>query len=142
MNLDLTGVLELGGPRGAFVPVNPCKTLTLPRGSSVTIRFTLLTSPGAPYRFDPLTDALVLSVKRRPFDVPALLALTGVFVPEDGDGRVDFTIAAADWRKLDIANEAGQFLYDIWLSNSGTHDRNAVMPTSPFVVTPSVTDIP
>lgn len=121
MVIDLVGILDDGSAYAPGIPLNPRKQLNIPKGGDVTIRLSVFTPNGEAVSLaSPV--ALVLTVKNRPED-SAIFSRTPTVV-----GTVaSFAITPADMRQ----QEAGFYVYDIWLTDSGGK-TNPVVPLSPL----------
>ena len=127
----LTGVLEDGTRRDEMlVPANPRTTLELTQDCSTTIRLTVVNPAGVPV---PSTGTLLLTIKKRPQDQPAIVAISGAWDGSSGPGIAQFDITPNALHGY----EWGRYCYDIRLSQ-GAGTQNLVMPTSPVLLMPAV----
>ena len=131
MKITLTGLLDNGAPRRPGV-VDPRRTVSFPRGSDVRLVVSVITPSGTPVPLSGAGVELLLSVKRRATEYPPRLVKKAVLSASSGE----FTFGPGDTRWM----QAGQWVYDIWLTKDG--ERNAVVPTAPFLLTESVAAIP
>lgn len=130
----LTGVLEDGTTvRDPAVPVNPRVALELTQECSARIRLTVTNPAGVPV---PSSGSLILTVKKRPQDIPALATVSGSWDGSFGPGVAQFDVSPTTLRGL----EWGRYCYDIRLSQGGT--QNLVIPTSPLQLLPAVSASP
>jgi hypothetical protein len=121
MVIELIGVLETGGPRAAGVPVDPRRTLTVPLGTSLTLRVSVLASDGSQVQLP--INSLAWTVKKSPLDTSAAFTKTG---PAVAGAVCDFSLLPADTKNL----SPGKYVFDVWYVVAGV--RNAVVPLSPF----------
>jgi hypothetical protein len=130
MLIHLTGVLGTGDNPGRSVPANARTALRLTQTATVTVQLAAFQSGGPPL---PLTGAaLVLSVGRRPSDLP-MIQKTGTLDPQAGPNVVNFQFDPADTRP-DLV-PSGRYVYDVWMTVAGV--RDILVPASPFVVEPT-----
>lgn len=128
MQLEILGVLEDGGLRGAAVPTNPRRTLRMPLGASLTLNARVVRANGSPVTGGTLT----WTVKKKPSDTqPSFQKLATCADP------TVFTVTPADTKQL----TAGVFVFDVWHTD-GSGNRNAVVPLSPFLIEPAATPPP
>lgn len=136
--VSLVGVLEVGGPRDAdLVPSNPRTTLRYTRGSTLTVSLTILGSQGVPVDLTAAalptpTTTVEFVVKTSSIAEENTLSMLGAVVGDPRLGVVEFAVPVAAFRYSD----PGRYVYDVWLLTATT--RDAVVPTSPFVVEPSL----
>lgn len=126
----LTGVYEDGvTPRAPWVPENVRQELALTQATSNQI-IVQVTNPGGV----PVTalGELILTVKQKPQDEPALARLVGTWTPMLGAG-----VALFSWTRLTMDGQAwGRYVYDVkWVNGS---EVNVVVPASPFRLVPAV----
>jgi len=140
--IDLIGVFEVGGTRGAEVPDNPRKALAIVQGESVLLRMQVLESTGVP--FDTTGWAFVWSFKKK--RNCAQVRREGSPIISAGVGRVDFVLSAAETTAL----KTGAYAYDIFayapgpggaqealVPYSDLHIEPALYPTLTGAITPS-----
>ncbi len=132
LTLDIIGVLDNGSVPSAGVPSNPRKTLSFPIASDALLRCRIIGADGSPV---PLggTSSVLFTLKKRYSDTDALISRAAT-IDSAGNGLCSFRFVPIDTKNL--AN--GQYAYDIWLTDADGN-RNAVVPTSPFVLEPAVT---
>lgn len=129
----LTGVLDDGVTvRDPAVPVNPRVLLEITQECSARVVVRVVNPGGVPI---PTQGAgtFLLTVKKRPQDLPALATLTGTTGPEN---VVEFTFAASTLRGVPW----GRYCYDIRLSQGA--EQNLLIPTSPLQLLPAVSGVP
>lgn len=137
MVVHLVGVWDDGAFLGAGVPANPRVPVRLTQGASLKVKLSVVTRAGQAVQLDlDPTVTLALTIKRNTGEMVAVLAASGVLVPTEGYNRADFLIAADATKFV----EPGRYLYDVWMVYLG--ERNAVVPTSPFLLEPSVAPVP
>ena len=126
----LSGVLEDGiTSRSPLVPVNPRTSLEIIQHSSAQIIVRITNPANVPV---PSTGAVVLTVKQKPQDEPALAQLAGVWTPLLGPG-----VAIFSWPKTTMQTVPwGRYAYDVKLT-VGT-DVNVVVPLSPLHLAPAL----
>jgi hypothetical protein len=130
MVVNLQGVLVDGvNPNPVKVPPNTRQALEFAKGESVTIRLDVVNSADFPVA---QTGSLVLTCKKRPYDIPAIFTVTGVWdtmLP----GRALFEITPLATRLM----EFGRYCYDIWLLRDDGANRNQIVALSPLQLYPS-----
>jgi hypothetical protein len=130
MVVELQGVLSDGtNPNPIKVPPNTRQALEFAKGESVTIRLSVVTPADFPVA---QTGNLILTCKKRPYDIPAIFTAVGVWdttIP----GRAMFEITPSATRLM----EFGRYCYDIWLLRDDGADRNQIIALSPLQLYPS-----
>lgn len=144
MKIALTGVLfdVDAALRASGVPLNPRVPLRWPVGSDVTIDLlVLLASTGVGVDLTPVGTVVEFKARQQPtpLDVPVLLDVvaTGLL----STGHCTLTISHAVQAPLLAKRMVGRLFYDIWYK-TGTGLRDAVIPTSPLILEPPVSDVP
>lgn len=128
----LTGVLDDGTDyQDPAVPLNPRTALELTQGCSTTVRMTVINPGGVPIS---QVGTLLLTIKKRPQDYPALASIIGAWTPQNGPGTCEFTIGPTTL----AGQEWGLYCYDVRLSQAGA--QNLIMPTSPCRLAPAVSE--
>jgi hypothetical protein len=128
---QLTGVVRSGGRPSLRVPPDSRQGLAIVGGMSNDVLVTVVNQQGA--AVDLVDATLTLTVRRSPRDLSPLLAVQGVNVPEQGANLAVFSLPGdqtGSWRTTG-------YCYDIVLLRS-SGDLEAIVPTSPLYVTPSV----
>jgi hypothetical protein len=128
---QLTGVVRSGGRPSLRVPSDSRQGLAIVGGMSNRVLVTVVDQQGAPV--DLFDATLTLTVRRSPRDLSPLLAVQGANVPEQGANLAVFSLPGdqtGSWRTTG-------YCYDIVLLRS-SGDLEAIVPTSPLYVTPSV----
>jgi len=133
MQILLTGIVEDSTPRKIGVPPNARATVSLPKGSDLTLTVKVITPSGNAVDLGGAGTGLSLTVRKKPYryDYPRIVKLAslsgnvGTFLIEPGDTH-DFC--------------PGMYVYDVWLTKDGS--RDAVIPTSSFQVLESVAATP
>lgn len=127
----LLGVIEDGINRAADVPLEPRRTLRIPRGVTATIELTVQRPNGS--AFDLTGSTVVLTVKKSSLqvDVQPGLKKTGVLVVGQPN-LVRFTLEPADTLVL----EPGRFVYDAWRT-AGDGARDPLVMIAPFILEPT-----
>ena len=129
--INLVGVVETGGPRDwNNVPVNPRRAVRYTLGSTATMRVTVVDTSGVPV--DLSTASLVLTVKKAPNAYDTKFSATATVVGDPMMGNAEFSIPAVAFEY----EEPGRYAYDVWLLRGS--DREPVIPTSPFIIEPTV----
>lgn len=126
----LTGVYEDGvTPRAPWVPENVRQELALTQATSNQIIIQVSNPGGVPVA---ALGELILTVKQKPQDEPALARLVGTWTPMLGAGTAMFT-----WPRLTMDGQPwGRYVYDVkWVNGS---EVNVVIPASPFRLAPAV----
>lgn len=132
--VDLTGVVESGGLRDLnAAPANPRRALRCTLGSTVTVRLGVVDAAGVPV--DLSTASLVLTIKQAPNAQETTFSAAGSVVGDPSAGRATFSIPATAFEYV----EPGRYAYDVWLLRGS--ERDAVVPTSPFIIEPSVRSV-
>lgn len=128
--LYLTGVLEDGNTeRAPEVPVNPRQSLDVIQRTTNQIVLYATNPAGMPI---PATGDLILTVKQKPQDEPALARLVGTWTPMLGAGKAIFS-----WTTATMADQPwGRYVYDVRLVNGS--EVNMLIPASPFILSPAV----
>lgn len=129
MILDLIGVSEDGGTRGAGVPHNPRKAITIVQGESVLLRLQVLHSSGTPFSTDGW--GFVWSFKKKRNGVQ--MRREGSPATSEGPGRVNFVLSAAETTAL----KPGQYAYDIFAFVPGGA-QEALVPYSDLQIEPAL----
>jgi hypothetical protein len=132
MLIELVGVLDTGGPLSAGVPINPRVTLTVPKGTSLTLRVTVVDRAGAVVLLP--INSLLWTLKKTPRDTDKVFAKTG---PAAAAASCDFSMAPADTKNAD----PGRYGYDVWFTDA-FGARNSVIPLSPFELEFAAANIP
>lgn len=128
--IHLIGVLEDGTkPIDPSVPENPRVELAITKGTSTQLVLKAVTRSGVPLA---PVGTMILTVKQKPEDAPALAQLTGTWTPMLGAGTAVFAWATSNMR--DYA--WGRYVYDVRLENGS--EVNVLIPASPFRLTPMV----
>jgi hypothetical protein len=128
---QLTGVVRSGGRPSLRVPPDSRQGLAIVGGMSNDILVTVVDQQGT--AVDLFDATLTLTVRRSPRDLSPLLAVQGVNVPEQGANLAVFSLPGdqtGSWRTTG-------YCYDIVLLRS-SGDLEAIVPTSPLYLTPSV----
>jgi len=128
---QLTGVVRSGGRPSLRVPFDSRQGLAIVGGMSNDILVTVVDQQGT--AVDLFDTTLTLTVRRSPRDLSPLLAVQGVNVPEQGPNLAVFSLPGdqtGSWRTTG-------YCYDIVLLRS-SGALEAIVPTSPLYVTPSV----
>jgi hypothetical protein len=131
MLAQLTGVVRSGGRPSLRVPPDSRQGLQIIGGMSNDVLVTVVDQQGV--AVDLFDATLTLTVRRSPRDLSPLLAVQGVNVPEQGPNLAVFSLPGdqtGSWRTTG-------YCYDIVLLRS-SGDLEAIVPTSPLYVTPSV----
>jgi hypothetical protein len=131
MRIDLTGVLEDGSPRRIEI-TDARTTLTVQQGGDLELVVRVVRPNGQAVVLNSSGAELLLSVKKRTTESPPRLVKTATL----GTDRGTFLLEPADTKFL----SPGKYVYDVWLTLDG--NRDAVIPTSPFVLTASVAAVP
>lgn len=144
MKLALTGVLFDVDPaaRVAGVPLNPRAPLKWPVGSDVEIALTVIAaSTGLGIDLTPVGTEVRFKARFRPtpLDLPLLLDVVATGLTAGGLATITITHAAQ--ASLIPKRAVGRLFYDIW-HKTPAGLRNAVMPTSPLILEPPVTEVP
>lgn len=128
--LYLTGVLFDGSPAiDPSVPHNPRMELEIIQGTSNQIVCRITNPTGDPVA--PVGD-VILAVKQKPGDEPALAYLEGTWTPMLGPGT-----AVLSWPATTMRFQAwGRYVYDVRLVNGS--EVNMLIPASPFRLSPAV----
>ena len=128
--LYLTGVLEDGTTeRSPLVPPNPRTALEINQHSTAQIVVRITNPANIPI---PSEGTLVLAVKQKPQDEPALAQLTGTWTPLLGPG-----VAMFSWPKTTMQTMPwGKYVYDVKLTKDG--EVNVVVPLSPLHLAPTL----
>lgn len=128
--LYLIGVLEDGvTPRSPEVPENVRQELAITQATTAQVILAAMNPGGVPL---PPVGELILTVKQKPQDEPALARLVGTWTPMLGAGKAIFswttsTMAGLPW---------GRYVYDVKLVNGPEVD--VLVPASPFRLAPAV----
>jgi hypothetical protein len=130
MLIHLTGVLGTGDNPGRRLPSNARTALRLTQTATVTVQLAAFDSGGPP--LDLAGADLVLSVGRRPSDLPIILK-PGVLDLQAGPNVANFYFVPAD-TKPDLV-PSGRYIYDVWMTVAGV--RDILIPSSPFVIEPT-----
>lgn len=133
MVIELTGVVDVPGPRGAGVPPDPRRALRIVRGADVTVRLRVVRSSGVAYLV--AGASLTMTIRKNPRQLPAIFK-TAVANPLFGSNVADFTLSPADTKSL----TPGTFGWDAWVTDGGA--RTPVIPYSACVVEPTATEVP
>lgn len=133
MVVDLLGVFEDGSTRGRLVPTDPRAFVRVPSGADLTVRLRVVAANGVAK--DLTGGVLTMELKRRPAD-PAIVARAGTLVTTEGLNRANFAFTPTDWLQADPLGNGAQLIFAIWLVQSSK--RDAVVPSSPFILQPSV----
>lgn len=128
--LYLLGVLEDGvTPRSPEVPPNVRQELMITQASTAQVILAAMNPGGVPL---PPVGELILTVKQKPQDEPALARLVGTWTPMLGAGKAIFS-----WTRTTMSGLPwGRYVYDVKLVN-GT-EVDILVPASPFVLAPAV----
>lgn len=128
--LYLSGVLEDGVTvRDPSVPINPRQSLEIIQHTTNQIVIQVTNPGGVPL---PAVGELILTVKQKPQDEPALARLVGTWTPMLGAGKAIFS-----WTILTMRDVPwGWYTYDVRLVNGA--EVNIVIPASPFRLSPTV----
>jgi hypothetical protein len=113
------------------VPPDSRQGLAIVGGMSNDVLVTVVNQQGA--AVDLFDSTLTLTVRRSPRDLSPLLAVQGVNVPEQGPNLAVFALPGdqtGSWRTTG-------YCYDVVLLRS-SGELEAIVPTSPLYVTPSV----
>lgn len=126
----LLGVLEDGVTERAFgVPVNTRQELSIIQATSAQIVLNAVNPAGVAL---PAVGDLVLTIKQKPQDEPALARLEGTWTPMLGAGKAIFS-----WSRTTMAGLPwGRYVYDVRLVNG--EEVNMLIPASPFILAPAV----
>ena len=126
----MTGVLEDGTtPRAAWLPVNTRAELALIQATSSQLVIQVTNPGGVPV---PAVGELILTIKQKPQDEPALVRLVATWTPMLGAGTAIFS-----WTSTTMRDSAwGRYVYDVRLVNGS--EVNMVIPASPFRLEPAV----
>lgn len=124
MILDITGVIQVEGDTAPGVPTDPRMTISIPFGTSLTLRVHVVNSDGS--TVTPLVvNGLYFTVKKSPMDSQ------GIFPTKKGPAAAapfcDFTLGTADYKNM----TPGRYVYDIWYKD-GAGNKNPVVPLSPL----------
>ena len=131
MLAQLTGVVRSGGRPSLRVPPDSRQGLQIIGGMSNDVLVTVVDQQGV--AVDLFDATLTLTVRRSPRDLSPLLAVQGVNVPEQGPNLAVFSLPGdqtGSWRTTG-------YCYDVVLLRS-SGELEAIVPTSPLYVTPSV----
>lgn len=129
--VELIGVVESGGPQDwNTVPANPRRAVRCTLGSTVTIRLAVVERTGV--AVDLSTATLIFTVKKAPNAYDITFATNGVVVGDPLTGHAEFSIPATAFEYI----EPGRYAFDIWLLRGA--ERDPVIPTSPFIIEPTV----
>lgn len=129
--IQLVGVLETGGPRDLNIaPVNPRRAIRCTMGSTVTVRIAVVDTAGVPV--DLSTASLVLTIKKAPNSYEVTFTANETVVGDPLAGNAEFSIPSTAFEYV----EPGRYCYDIWLLRGAESDP--VIPTSPFIIEPTV----
>ena len=131
MLAQLKGVVRSGGRPSLMVPPDSRQGLAIIGGMTNQVLVTVVDQQGVPV--DLFDATLTLTVRRSPRDLSPLLAVQAVNVPEQGANLALFSLPGdqtGSWRTTG-------YCYDIVLLRS-SGDLEAIVPTSPLYVTPSV----
>jgi len=131
--VSLIGIVQGGGPQDTALPTNPRIALRYTHGGSLIVRLVVYENDGI--LVDLSTASLTLTVKKMLTDYEAAASVFGVVTGDPMSGAAEFTISPATFRYV----EPGRYYYDIWLIRGGEDD--AVIPTSPFLIEPSVRNV-
>ena len=130
--LDVIGVLEDGSlPRDPSVPLNPRRPLQVPLASSLTINARILKPNGSPVNLT--GGSLTFTLKKKFSDQQPIVSRLGTLTAAAA-GQASFQLVPVETKDL----TPGHFVWDVWFTDSAGN-RNAVIPTSPFVLEPAVT---
>jgi hypothetical protein len=136
MVIRLQGVVDNGLRRDVeTVPPNTAQAIAFAQGEDVEVRVAVVNPAGFPYRPDPDSgdSRVVLTVKKQPGDLPALISVEGVW--DDSQTNVATLIISAAASKY---IPFGRYIYDVWLLNDVTGDVNQIIALSPLSLLPSV----
>lgn len=125
----LTGVVEDGSERAIWVPANPRVELSAIQGTTNQFVIQVVSPGGVPV---PAVGELILTIKQKPQDEPALARLVGTWTPMLGAGTAILSWASTTMRD----NPWGRYVYDVRLVNGS--DVQVVIPASPFRLAPAV----
>ena len=112
MQVSLTAILNDGSPRRAGVPSDPRTTLSIPQGSDVTLKVSVVTPFGSPVDLSLPGTEMLLTIKKNPklfwdswprITKKATLGSGGVGV---------FQLEPGDWYNW----AAGLYAWDVWLT--------------------------
>ena len=131
MLAQLTGVVRSGGRPSLRVPPDSRQGLAIVGGMTNDVLVTVVDQQGT--AVDLFDATLTLTVRRSPRDLSPLLAVQGANVPEQGANLAVFSLPGdqtGSWRTTG-------YCYDIVLLRSNGK-LEAIVPTSPLYLTPSV----
>lgn len=136
MVIDLVGVLEVGGARGAGVPANPRKPITLQQGADINIRLRVMYSNGV---FFPVALATITMAIRKsaPFG-PTVDSKVATPALDRGPDQADVFFQPRELKDL----FPGYYLYDVWLAQPGSGTRDPIIPLSPCYLAATATEVP
>jgi hypothetical protein len=134
MVIYLTGVYANGEDWASTVPYDPRTTLSMARGSSVTVHLRVFTPAGVPYDLNGKT--VTLTVKKSSLQESAQPGFrkTATLLANGRTGQCTFVVTPADTKLLD----PGRFVYDVWITD-GAGARDPLVNLSPFVLGPAAT---
>jgi hypothetical protein len=128
---QLIGVVRSGGKQSLHVPADSRQGLQIIGGMTNRVLVQVYEQQGAPV--DLFDATLTLTVRRSPRDISPLLVAQAVNVPEQGKNVAVFSLTGdqtGSWRTTG-------YCYDVVLLRT-SGDLEAIVPTSPLYVVPSV----
>lgn len=134
MQVNLIGIIEDGTISSPLLPQNNRQTIQIQYGTSLKIIMSIYFRSGSSVPLG-MSDILVMNVRSKPL-LDSIIVSNGTRRLDLGVGVAEFDVTPAQMKPF----LAGNYLYDIWLTQ-GT-DRNAIMPTSAFLILDSITPIP
>jgi len=140
VNINLVGVLVDGPDRASGIPDNPRKALTWPLGTTVVIRLDVKSrQSGAPVDLTGATVQLEARLQPLPFNQPKLLSVVASPLYPVVRGACQLVIYPTAQKQI-MQQNIGRCFYDVWMVDV-LGNRNAIIPTSPLILEPSVTEI-
>lgn len=131
----IIGVVEDGSPGSLSSHGNPRRTMRFTKGMDLTLELSVVGESGG--NIDLTGGTIVMTVRKQTEPAETVVQKTATLRPEQGENRADLTFVANDFKFV----TPGQFVYDIWLT-TGSGSREPIVPTSPFLLEPTVTDVP
>lgn len=138
MVIKLTGILEDGNNPSRNLPKSARRTITVPRGTDLTVKLNIVYRGGPPVQVNP-SDAAVFSIRRSLREAPIVARAINPS-PQDGVGCFNFSIIPSDYALLDPTFLGRRLLFDVFLARESPDTRETVIPISTMIIEPSAND--